>query len=95
MGYTDVKIKPSFFGYTEPSAEIFAYNPVKRQWVEVGGSGIFRPEVTKPLLGFECPVLAWGLGMERIITSYYGINDLREIYKNDLKYLREVKEFSM
>ncbi|MBI2148557.1 phenylalanine--tRNA ligase subunit alpha [Candidatus Woesearchaeota archaeon] len=95
MGYTDVKIKPSFFGYTEPSAEIFAFNPVKRQWVEVGGSGIFRPEVTKPLLGFECPVLAWGLGMERIITNYYGISDLREIYKNDLKQLREAKEFLM
>ncbi len=93
MGYTDVKIKPSFFGYTEPSAEIFAFNPLKNQWVEVGGSGIFRPEVTKPLLGFECPVLAWGLGIERIITSYFNIQDLREIYKNDLKFLRERKEF--
>ncbi len=93
MGYTDVKIKPSFFGYTGISAEIFAYNPIKRQWVEVGGSGIFRPEVTKPLLGFECPVLAWGIGMERIATSYYNISDLRQIYGNDLKMLREVKEF--
>ncbi len=93
MGYTDVKIKPSFFGYTEPSAEIFAYNPIKREWVEVGGSGIFRPEVTKPLLGFECPVLAWGIGLERVIVNYYDINDLREIYNNDLKKLREMKEF--
>ncbi len=93
MGYTNVKIKPSFFGYTEPSAEIFAYHPIKKQWVEVGGSGIFRPEVTKPLLGFECPVLAWGIGMERVITEYYKIEDLREIYKNDLKQLKEMKEF--
>ena len=93
MGYTDVKIKPSFFGYTELSAEIFVFNPIKNQWIEIGGCGIFRPEVTKPLLGFECPVLAWGIGMERIITNYYGIKDLREIYKNDLKDLKEAKEF--
>ena len=93
MGYTDVKIKPSFFGYVEPGCEIFAYNPMKHEWVEVGGAGIFRPEVTKPLLGFECPVLAWGIGMERVITEYYKIEDLREIYKNDLKQLREMKEF--
>ncbi len=93
MGYPDVQIRPSFFGYTEPSAEIFVFHPIKKEWVEVGGAGIFRPEVTKPLLGFECPVLAWGFGMERIITSYYKIQDLREIYKNDLKQLREMKEF--
>ncbi len=95
MGYTDVKIKPSFFGYVEPGCEIFAYNPIKREWVEVGGAGIFRPEVTKPLLGFECPVLAWGLGIERIVTNYFGISDLRDVYKNDLKKLREMKEFLM
>ncbi len=93
MGYTDVQIKPSYFGYTEPSAEIYVYHPVKKEWVEIGGAGIFRPEVTKPLLGFECPVLAWGFGMERIITGYYHMSDLREIYKNDLKQLRTVREF--
>ena len=93
MGYTDVKIKPSYFPYVEPGCEVFVFNPVKKQWIEVGGAGIFRPEVTKALLGFECPVLAWGQGMERIITNYYNITDLREIYKNDLKHLREMKEF--
>ena len=93
MGYADVKIRPSYFPYVEPACEVFAYNPLKRQWVEVGGAGIFRPEVTKPLLGFDCPVLAWGQGMERIVTAFYGISDLREIYENDLKKLREMKEF--
>ena len=92
MGYQDVKIKPSYFPYTEPSCEIFAYNKSKKEWVEVGGTGIFRPEVTKPLLGFECPVLAWGIGVERIAVNYHGISDLRELYKNDLKQLREAKE---
>jgi len=95
MGYEDVKIRPSYFPYVEPACEVFAFNPLKRQWVEVGGAGIFRPEVTKALLGFECPVLAWGQGMERIITAYYNISDLREIYGNDLKKLKETKEFLM
>ncbi len=93
MGYTDVRIRPAYFPYTEPSAEVEAYNPKKKEWVELAGAGIFRPEVTKPLLGFECPVLAWGMGMERIITAYYDIKDLREIYKNDLEQIRNAKMF--
>jgi phenylalanyl-tRNA synthetase alpha chain len=59
--------------------------------VELGGAGIFRPEVVKPLLGKDIPVLAWGLGLERILTDYYSITDLRNIYRNDLKQLREMK----
>lgn len=93
MGYTDVRIRPGHFPYTEPSAEIEAYNPEKKQWVEMGGCGIFRPEVTKTLLGFECPILAWGLGMERIISTYYEITDIRDLYKNDLQQLKTMKAF--
>jgi len=93
MGFSDVRIRPAHFPYTEPSAEVDAYNPVKKQWVEMGGAGIMRPEVTKTLLGFECPVLAWGLGMERIISKYYDITDIRDIYKNDLEYLKKIKVF--
>lgn len=93
MGFKDVRIKPSFFGYTEPSAEIEVLHPERKEWVELGGAGIFRPEVTKPLLGFECPVLAWGFGFERIITQYYKIQDIRELYKNNLKFTREVKDW--
>jgi len=91
MGFPDVRIRPAHFPYTEPSAEVDVWHPGKKQWVELGGSGIFRPEVVKPLLGFECPVLAWGLGMERTIMEYYKITDVRDIYKNDIKQLREAK----
>lgn len=91
MGFPDVRIRPGYFPYTSPSLEVDAWHPKKKQWVEVGGAGIFRPEVVKPLLGFECPVLAWGLGLERTIMEYYNINDVRDIYKNDLKQLREIK----
>ncbi|MBI2208676.1 phenylalanine--tRNA ligase subunit alpha [Candidatus Woesearchaeota archaeon] len=91
MGFPDVRIRPGHFPYTEPSCECDVWHSKKNQWVEVGGAGIFRPEVVKPLLGFECPVLAWGLGMERTIMEYYNITDVRDIYKNDLKQLREAK----
>ena len=93
MGFSDVRIRPAHFPYTEPSAEVEAFNPVKKQWIEMGGAGIIRPEVSKTLLGFECPVLAWGLGMERIISKYYEISDIRNIYRNDLEYLKNVKVF--
>jgi len=91
MGFPNVRIRPAHFPYTEPSAEVDVWHPKKEQWVELGGSGLFRPEMVKPLLGFECPVLAWGLGMERTIMDYYSIKDIRDIYKNDLKLLRETK----
>lgn len=91
MGFADVRIKPSHFPYTEPSAEIEVFNPKKGMWIELGGSGIFRPEVTKSLIGEEVPVLAWGLGMERIILEYFELHDLRDLYRNDIKQLKEMK----
>ncbi len=93
MGFSDVRIRPAHFPYTEPSAEVEAFNPIKKEWVEMGGAGIIRPEVSKTLLGFECPILAWGLGMERIISKYYEIVDIREIYKNDIESLKKTKMF--
>ncbi len=91
MGYADVRIRPAHFPYTEPSAEVDVYDSRRKKWIELGGSGIFRPEVTTPLLGFECPVLAWGLGMERIIAEYWNLSDIRDLYKNDLRQLKEMK----
>jgi phenylalanyl-tRNA synthetase alpha chain len=91
MGFPDVRIRPGHFPYTEPSAEVDVWDPRKNEWVELGGSGIFRPEVTKTLIGKEIPVLAWGLGMERIITRYYDIKDLRDIYNNDIEQLKNIK----
>ncbi len=91
MGYSDVRIRPAHFPYTEPSCEVEVFHPVKKVWIELGGAGIFRPEVVIPLLGQDIPVLAWGLGLERVITSYYNITDLRDLYKNDLALLRKSK----
>lgn len=91
MGYPKVRMRPAHFPYTEPSLEVDVWHPVKKEWVELGGAGIFRPEVVKPLLGIDVPVLAWGQGMGRIISEYWNITDIRELYKNDLKQIREMK----
>jgi phenylalanyl-tRNA synthetase alpha chain len=63
--------------------------------VELGGAGIFRPEVVIPLLGEDIPVLAWGQGMARIMSAYYGLKDIRDIYKNDLEDLKTKKVWFM
>ena len=95
MGFEKVRFRPAFFGYTSPSVEVDILHPIKKTWIELGGAGIFRPEVTIPLLGKETPVLAWGLGLGRIVMDYYDISDLRDFYKNDIKQLREVKSWLM
>ncbi len=95
MGYPDVRMRPAHFPYTEPSVEVDVLHPIKREWVELGGAGIFRPEVVVPLLGKDVPVLAWGLGMARIVGGYFNITDIRELYKNDIKQLREIKSWML
>ena len=80
-----------YFPYTEPSVEIDVWNKERKEWLELGGAGIFRPEVVVPLLGENVPVLAWGPGFDRILMDYYKINDIRILYKNDISYLRNVK----
>ncbi|VVB82269.1 Phenylalanine--tRNA ligase alpha subunit [uncultured archaeon] len=91
MGFEKIRFRPSYFPYTEPSVEIDVWHPEKKIWFELGGAGIFRPEVVIPLLGENIPVLAWGPGFDRMIMDYYNIKDLREMYKNDLTKLRKMK----
>lgn len=91
MGHEKIRFRPSYFPYTEPSVEIDVFIPEKNKWLELGGAGIFRPEVVIPLLGEYVPVLAWGPGFDRIIMDYYGIKDLRDTYSNDLNKTRKLK----
>ncbi|MBW2989464.1 phenylalanine--tRNA ligase subunit alpha [Candidatus Woesearchaeota archaeon] len=89
FGETDqIKITPAYFPFTEPSAELHAKHP-ELGWIELGGSGIFRPELVKPLLGKEVPVLAWGLGIDRLAMFKLGIKDIRELFSYDLRFLRD------
>ena len=91
MGFEKIRFTPAYFPYTEPSVEIHWWHPEKKIWLELGGAGIFRPEVTEALLGKAIPVLAWGPGFDRILMDYYKIKDLRELYKNDISQLRKMK----
>ena len=91
MGFPKARFRPAYFPYTEPSVEIDVFHPIKKEWVELGGAGMFRPEVVIPLLGENIPVLAWGPGFDRLILDNYNITDIRDLYKNDLKQLREMR----
>ena len=85
-GATEVKYVPGYFPFTEPSIEVHIKHPVLG-WFELGGSGIFRPEVTKAM-GIDCPVLAWGIGIDRMALMALGLNDLRELFSSDIEQVR-------
>lgn len=85
-GATDFKYVPGYFPFTEPSIEIHIKHPVLG-WFEMGGSGIFRPEVTRSL-GIDAPVLAWGLGIDRMAMMHLGINDIRDLFSPDIDSVR-------
>lgn len=86
MGFPQIKFRPSYYPYTEPSLDV----AVKwgDRWLELGGAGIFRPEVTEPL-GVPCPVLAWGLGLERLAMLTFKLTDIRQLYLSDVDWLRK------
>jgi phenylalanyl-tRNA synthetase alpha chain len=86
-GADKIRFKPDYFPFTEPSVELSAYKE-GCGWIEFGGSGIFRPEVTLPL-GIKEPVIAWGLGVDRLFMMRAGIEDIRMIFSQDLGWLRK------
>ena len=86
MGFEKIRVRPGYFPYTEPSMEVEVF--WNGNWMELGGSGIFRPEVTEPV-GVKNPVLAWGLGLERLAMLRFGLKDIRNLYISDLGWLRK------
>ena len=87
MGFESVRFKPSYYPYTEPSLDAEVYIE-GIGWIEMGGAGVFREEVTAPI-GIHEPVLAWGLGVSRIAMLRLGLKDLRLLHKSDVAFLRE------
>jgi phenylalanyl-tRNA synthetase alpha chain len=85
IGFEKIRIRPGYFPYTEPSLEVEIQ--FEGKWLEFGGAGIFRPEVTAPF-GVKHPVLAWGLGLERLVMMRYKQKDIRSLYFNDIDWLK-------
>ena len=85
----EVRFRPAYFPYTYLSTETEIYLEEKESWIELGGAGMFRPEVLKPL-GITQPALAFGLGIERLAMIRYDVSDIRMLYKSDIKWLREL-----
>ena len=85
----EVRFRPAYFPYTYLSTETEIYLEEKESWIELGGAGMFRPEVLKPL-GIDQPALAFGLGIERLAMIRYDVEDIRMLYKSDINWLREV-----
>jgi phenylalanyl-tRNA synthetase alpha chain len=82
----EVKFYTCYFPFTEASVEMYVKHP-KLGWIEIGGAGIFREEVTYPL-GIKVPVLAWGLGIDRLAMVKLGVTDIRELFSRNLEWLR-------
>lgn len=82
----EVQYLPAYFPYTEPSVEMHVRHP-KLGWMELGGAGLLRPEVTHPL-GVKDPVIAWGLGLDRMAMVALGIQDIRDLFSSDLELIR-------
>ena len=88
MGFREIRFRPGYFPYTEPSMEVEVF--FNGRWLELGGSGIFREEVTAPH-GVRYPVLAWGLGLERLAMLRLGLKDIRNLYVSDIEWLQEAE----
>lgn len=91
IGVSKLRFKPAFNPYTEPSMEIFGFHVGLNKWIEVGNSGLFRPELLSPM-GFDegVSVMAWGLSLERPTMIKYGINNIHELFGHrvDIRFIK-------
>jgi len=88
MGFPKIRFRPSFFPYTEPSAEVYLWLEHRREWVEMGGSGIFRPEVTAAAGHFRSRA-GVGLGLERLAMMIHNLKAIGDLYFATMPWLRE------
>ncbi len=88
-GLSEVKFRPDYFPFTEPSCEVSVKHP-EMGWIELAGAGIFRPELTEPL-GIKEPVIAWGFGIDRLAMAKLNIKDIRCLFSQDIDWLRQQK----
>ena len=90
IGISKIRFKPVYNPYTEPSMEIYGYHDALQKWVEIGNSGMFRPETLEPL-GIKHNVFGWGLALERAAMIIFGVDDIRKVTgaTTDLQWIRD------
>lgn len=88
---TKARFRPSFFPFTEPSAEVDVWFPDRQKWIELGGCGMVHPNVLKAcnVDPEEYTGWAFGFGIERIAMRKYAIGDIRHFVENDIRFLRQ------
>lgn len=91
LGVEKFRFRPGYFPYTEMSMEAEVWIEERDTWMELFGAGMFRPEVVKPLIGIDVPVLAWGPGFDRLVMQSYRVKTIKELYSNDIGLLRRAK----
>ena len=80
LGIKDLRFKPAYNPYTEPSMEVFSFHPGLKKWIEIGNSGVFRPEMLIPMgLPEDVSVIAWGLSLERPTMIKYKLDNIRDL----------------
>ena len=94
IGITKLWFKPTYNPYTEPSMEVYGilfnktlgFHPILKRKVEIGNSGIFRPEMLEPLgIPKDINVMAWGLSLERPTMIYYNVDDIRSMIGHEVE----------
>lgn len=86
-GAEEIRFLPDYYPFTAPSVQMSAKHP-RLGWVEFGGAGVFREELTAAL-GIQVPVIAWGIGIDRLAMFKLGISDIRELFSRNLQWLRD------
>ena len=89
----DIKIRPSSFAFVEPGLEVYFYSERHKTNIELCGGGIIRKEITNSM-GIKKPVLAWGMGLDRVIMDELKLDSITELYKNQLGWLRTVSDIN-
>ena len=89
----EIKIRPSSFAFVEPGLEVYFYSEKHKSNIELCGGGIIRKEITNSM-GIKKPVLAWGMGLDRVIMDELKLDSITELYKNQLGWLRNVPDIS-
>jgi phenylalanyl-tRNA synthetase alpha chain len=94
LGFDDMGIKPAYFPFVEPGIEIYFRDKKRGSTMELGGAGVIRKEITKAM-GTNKTVLAWGIGVERLLMHSFEVDSISDLRRNDIGWLRERAELKM